>query len=122
MSNIDEQVKVLTDQLSLTPDQQAKVKSALMEQHEQAMALIQDNSMAREAKIEKIHSLRANTIDKVRGVLTAEQKPKFDQMVQQQDDKLRQQHQEQPGSGNSPSSTSPTNQSPTNQPSAKPPQ
>ncbi len=112
-SNIDEQVKVLSDQLNLTPDQQSKVKTILMDQHQQAMTLIQDNSMPRETKVEKIHSLRSSTIEKVRQLLTADQKPKFDQMVQQQDERIRQRQQD---SGNSPSSTSPSS-SPSSAPS-----
>jgi vacuolar-type H+-ATPase subunit E/Vma4 len=109
MSNIDDQVKVLSDQLNLSPDQQSKVKSILTDQHDQAMALIQDNSMAREAKVEKIHSLRTSTISKVREVLKDDQKTKFDQMVQQQDEHLRQQ---QNGTSNAPASTPPSGTKP----------
>ncbi|HKD81415.1 MAG TPA: hypothetical protein VKH81_17100 [Candidatus Angelobacter sp.] len=93
-SNIDEQVQILSQQLNLTPDQQAKVKTALQDQHTQAMTIIQDSSLQREDKIQKIHALRESTIAKVRGTLTSdEQKTKFDQMVQAQDDRL---HQQQP--------------------------
>lgn len=108
MSNIDEQVKVLSDQLNLKPDQQSKVRSILMDQHQQVMALIQDNSLAREAKVDKIHSLRASTIAKVRETLTDDQRPKFDAMVQQQDERMRErQQQEQSGSSASPGATTP---------------
>jgi hypothetical protein len=125
MSNIDDQVKVLSDQLNLNADQQSKVKSILTDQHEQAMALIQDNSMAREAKMEKIHSLRADTISKVRQLLNGDQKTKFDQMVQQQDERIRQQQSGSSGtapSGSAPSSTSPsTNPPASNPPASNPP-
>jgi hypothetical protein len=91
-SNIDEQVQVLAQQLNLTPDQQAKVKTALQDQHTQAMSIIQDNSLQRDDKIQKIHALRESTIAKVRGTLTSDdQKTKFDQMVQAQDDRMHQQ-------------------------------
>lgn len=127
MSNIDEQVKVLSDQLNLNQDQQSKVRSILMDQHEQVMALVQDNSMARDAKIDKIHSLRASTIAKVREALNDEQRPKFDAMVQQQDERIRerQQQQEQGGSGTAPGApgNTPAGNSPasTPPPSANPP-
>ena len=123
MSNIDDQVKVLSDSLNLNADQQSKVRSVLMDQHEQAMALIQDNSMAREEKIEKIHSLRAGTITKVRELLNADQKTKFDQMVQQQDDRIRQQQGQSGTTGNtSPSSNSPSTAPPaSNPPASNPP-
>src|SRR5260221_7496379 len=92
--SIDNQVKVLAEQLSLTPEQQAKVKTALEEQHTQAMGIVHDNAMAREDKIQKIHSIRENTIAKVRSALTSnDQKQKFDQMVQAQDDRMHQQPQ-----------------------------
>jgi hypothetical protein len=91
-SNIDDQVQVLAQQLSLTPDQQAKVKTALEEQHTQAMSIIGDSSLQREDKIQKIHALRESTIAKVRATLTTDdQKTKFDQMVQAQDDRNHQQ-------------------------------
>jgi periplasmic protein CpxP/Spy len=114
MSNIDEQVKVLSDHLNLNQDQQTRVRSILLDQHDQAMALIQDNSMERQAKIDKIHNLRTVTIDKVRQVLTSDQRPRFDEMVQQQDDRMRQ-RQEQNGAGtsNAPSSNPPAGTPPT---------
>ena len=129
MSNIDEQVKVLSDDLNLSSDQQSKVKSILTDQHEQAMALIQDSSMDRDTKIEKIHSLRADTIAKVRQTLNEEQKPKFDAMVQQQDERMRQRQDQTAPSSTSPNSTAPDNNPPANTPpppnppsGAKPPQ
>ncbi|HEX4603599.1 MAG TPA: hypothetical protein VH724_06370 [Candidatus Angelobacter sp.] len=82
-ATIDEQVKSLADQLSLSADQQAKVKTALEDQHTQAMTVVQDNSLAREDKVQKIHALREATIAKVRTSLNDDQKKKFDQMVQQ---------------------------------------
>ena len=120
MSNTDDQVKALSDQLNLNADQQSKVRSILMDQHDQAMALIQDNSMARDAKLEKIHSLRASTISKVREVLKDDQKTKFDQMVQQQDEHIRQQ--QQGGSSASPGQASPGSNAPAgNPPAGNPP-
>jgi len=82
--SIDDQVRSLSDQLSLSPDQQAKVKTALEDQHSQAMKVVQDNSLAREDKIQKIHTIRESTINTVRSALNEDQKKKFDQMVQQQ--------------------------------------
>ena len=127
MSNIDEQVKILSDQLNLTPDQQSKTKNILMDQHQQAMTLVQDSSMPREQKMEKIHSLRETTIAKVRQLLNDDQKSKFDQMVAQQNERLRQGQEGAPSSstppsGNPPSSTMPGSNPPsTSSPSTTPP-
>ena len=82
--SIDDQVRSLSDQLNLSPDQQAKVKTALEDQHTQAMKVVQDTTLAREDKIQKIQTIREGTINTVRSSLTADQKKKFDQMVQQQ--------------------------------------
>jgi hypothetical protein len=121
-SNIDTQVQILTEQLNLTNDQQGKVRSILSDQHEQAMTLVKDATMSREDKLSKLHSLRETTISKVRDVLTNDQKPKFDQMVQQQSDRM---HQQQGGasdnsgaSGSTPSGSSPSSTTP---PSTTPP-
>jgi len=127
MSNIDEQVKILSDQLNLTPDQQSKTKNILIDQHQQAMTLVQDSAMPREQKMEKIHSLRETTIARIRQLLNDDQKPKFDQMIAQQNERLRQRQEgaptsSTPPSGNPPSSTMPGNNPPSgNPPSNTPP-
>src|SRR5438105_15075472 len=41
-SRIDAQVKVLTEQLTLNNDQQAKARNILLDQHEQAMTIVRD--------------------------------------------------------------------------------
>jgi len=88
-SNIDNQVQILAQQLNLTSDQQAKVKNVLEDQHAQAMTIVQDQSLQRDDKIQKIHALRESTILKVRATLTSDdQKQKFDQMVQAQNDRM----------------------------------
>lgn len=111
-SNIDNQVSILTEQLNLNSDQQSKLRSILTDQHQQAMTLVQDNTMSHEDKIAKIHTLRESTIAKVRGILTDTQKPKFDAMVQQQDQRMQQREQggsstTEPGGANQPGSTQP---------------
>lgn len=95
--SIDDQVQALAQQLNLSPEQQAKVKTALEDQHSQAMEVVQNSSLAREDKIQKIHAIRENTIAKVRSALTTDdQKQKFDQMLQAQDDRMHQQQAQPP--------------------------
>ncbi len=93
MPSIDEQVSMLTSQLSLTPDQQAKAKTILQDQHTQAMTVVNDNAMSRDDKMQKIHTIRTSTISNMRNMLNDDQKTKFDQMVQAQSDRMRQQQQ-----------------------------
>jgi len=94
--SIDDQVQSLAQQLNLSADQQAKVKTALEDQHTQAMTIVQDNSMAREDKIQKIHALRESTISKVRTSLNDDQKKKFDLMIQQMDQRQHESQQAPP--------------------------
>jgi hypothetical protein len=91
--SIDDQVQSLAQQLNLSADQQAKVKTALEDQHSKAMNVVQDNSMARDQKIQKIHTIREGTIAQVRSALNDDQKKKFDAMVQQQEQRMQQQSQ-----------------------------
>jgi DNA polymerase III gamma/tau subunit len=110
--SIDDQVRMLTQELNLTPEQQGKMKTVLEDQHQQAMTIINDSSIAREDKIQKIRSLRETTITKARSMLNNDQKKKLDAMLQESD-RMRQQQ----GQGTSPSS-GPSGTSPSSQPSS----
>src|SRR5258708_11813293 len=93
---MDAQVHALAQELNLNTDQQAKVRTILEDQHGQAMTIIQNDNMPRTDKIQKIQSLRATTISRVRDILTPEQKPKFDQMVSDQNQRMQHRQQQQP--------------------------
>ncbi len=99
---MDAQVSALAQELSLNADQQTKVRTILEDQHGQAITIIQNDAMPRADKIQKIHALRSTTISRVRDVLTPEQKPKFDQMVSDQDQRMQQRQQQQPPQGQQP--------------------
>jgi hypothetical protein len=86
MPSIDEQVNALTEELNLTGDQPAKVKTILEDQRTQAMTVIGDGGLSRDDKVQKIRGIRENTIAKVRGILNDDQKKKFDQMLGEQTD------------------------------------
>jgi hypothetical protein len=120
--SIDDQVKMLTQELSLNTDQQAKLKNILEDQHQQALTFVNDANMSREDKIQKIRVLREATITKARGIMNDDQKKKLDAMLQQQQPPHNQQS---PGSQQPPSSQQPpaSQQSPAGQPPAnRPPQ
>ena len=82
MPSVEDQLKNLTEKLSLTDDQQAKVKTILEDTRGQMTKLMQDESMSREDKMAKGRSLRETGNGKIRDVLTDEQKKKFDDMQQ----------------------------------------
>jgi hypothetical protein len=114
--SIDDQVRMLTQELNLTPEQQGKMKTVLEDQHQQAMTIINDSSLAREDKIQKIRSLRETTISKARSMLNDDQKKKLDAMLQESDHMRQQQ-----GQSSSPSSTQPGSSSGSSQPSTSSP-
>jgi periplasmic protein CpxP/Spy len=103
--SIDDQVKVLTQELNLSSEQQARMKSILEDQHQQATAISNDGSVPREEKIQKIRSLRENTITRARSMLNDDQKKKLDAMLQE----TERLHQQQPGQNSAPSSAGPGN-------------
>jgi hypothetical protein len=92
---IDAQVNALATALNLTSDQQAKVKTILTDQHQQALTFVGDNSLSRDQKVQKMRDLRQGSIGKVRDTLNSEQKTKFDNMVQAQNERIRQSEQQQ---------------------------
>ena len=95
-SSADAQVQALTGMLNLNTDQQAKIKTILEDQHQQAVTLVNDPSMSHDAKLQKVHALRQQTIDKVRSTLTTDdQKSKFDTMIQAQNERIREREQQQ---------------------------
>ena len=81
--SIDDQVKVLAQELNLSDDQQAKSRTILEDQRQQAATVIGDNTLSRDDKVQKIRALRETTIAKVRGILNDDQKKKLDQMLQE---------------------------------------
>lgn len=90
MPSVDDQVKNLTEQLSLTDDQQGKVKAILQDTHDQMMKLMQDDSVSREDKMAKGRSLHEAAVGKIRDILTDDQKKKFDDMQKEMQERMHQ--------------------------------
>ena len=89
--DMDELMKDLTAKLNLTADQQTKIRAILTEGHAQAQAISNDVSLSKEEKHSKMQANHDAMHAKVREQLTDDQKPKFDQFVQQ----MMQEHQHQ---------------------------
>ena len=107
---------MLSQELSLTSDQQAKLKNILEDQHQQAMTFVNDSSMSREDKIQKIRVLREATITKARGIMNDDQKKKLDAMLQQQQQQQAQPRTTQPPASAPPASAPPAGTPPANSP------
>lgn len=86
------QIEMLTKRLNLTPDQVTQVKAIDADQMSQMQALHQDTSTPQADKRSKMMAIRQASQDKIRNVLTDEQKPKYDAMLAKQQER-RQNHQ-----------------------------
>jgi len=79
---VGDQLKVLTQKLDLSVDQQPKVKIILQELHDASLKLMQDKSTSREELLSKVKPLRMNADKKIREILSDDQKKKLDQYLQ----------------------------------------
>lgn len=77
----ERQLEMLTKRLSLTPDQVTQVKAIDDDQMTQMKALREDTSTSREDRRTKMMAIHQASQDKIRNVLTDEQKTKYDAML-----------------------------------------
>lgn len=77
---VEAQMKLFTGKLDLTDDQQAKVKSILVELHDATLKVVEDQSLSADQRMEQIHPLRYEADRKLREVLNEEQQKKLDQL------------------------------------------
>ena len=88
-------LKMLTEKLNLTEDQQAKLKPVLEDQAKQMKAIHDDASLApadRQAKMKDVHE---SSIEKMNAILKPDQQAKWKQMRQE----MMQKHNEMKGPG-----------------------
>jgi protein CpxP len=100
MPSVDDHVKMLSEKLNLTEDQQAKVKSLFEAQRTQMQALMKDDSLSPDARRDKARSIHDETHAKIRDLLTDDQKKKFDAMQAEMQEHMRQHHP--PSAGDNP--------------------
>jgi len=82
LPDVGDQLKVLTQKLDLSVDQQPKVKTILQELRDASLKLTQDESTSREELLSKVRPLRMNADKKIREILSDDQKKKLDQYLQ----------------------------------------
>lgn len=80
--NPEKRLQAMKDQLGLTDDQTAKVKIIQDEGRGKMEAIRNDSSLSDEDKRTKSAALMQDESKRVRAVLTAEQQPKYDEMVE----------------------------------------
>ncbi len=79
---VESQLKVLTEKLDLTGDQQDKVKAILQELHDATLKLVQDKSLSHEERLAKVRPQRYKADKQIREFLSDDQKKKLDQYLQ----------------------------------------
>jgi Spy/CpxP family protein refolding chaperone len=83
----ENRLKMLTEKLNLTEDQQAKLKPVLEEQSKQMKAIHDDTSLAPADKQAKMKELHESSVEKMNAILTPDQQAKWKQMRQEMMDK-----------------------------------
>ncbi len=79
---IETQLKVLTEKLALTADQQDKIKPILRDLHDATERLMRDTSLSREERLAKVRPERNKADERIRADLNEEQKKKLDEYEQ----------------------------------------
>jgi Spy/CpxP family protein refolding chaperone len=80
-------LKMLTEKLNLTEDQQAKLKPILEDQSKRMKALHDDTSLTPTDKQAKMKEIHESSIEKFNTILTPEQQTKWKQMRQEMTEK-----------------------------------
>ena len=79
LPSVEEQLKVLNETLDLTAGQQAKIKPILQHLHDVTESVIQDHTLSQEERLAKVRPQRRMADQKMREILSDEQKKKLDQ-------------------------------------------
>ena len=80
----DQRLEMMTKQLNLTADQQAKIKPLLESESQQMQTLRADTSLSREDRMSKMTQIRQGTNDQIKSSLNPDQQQKFEQMMSRQ--------------------------------------
>ena len=98
--NGDRIMQAMTKRLNLTEDQQNQIRPIMQDEMTQIMGLRNDSSLAPRDRMQKMRAIRDDSNAKVRAVLTPDQRPQFDAMQQEQQDRMRQRRQQGGPNGN----------------------
>jgi len=80
---VEGHLKVLTEKLSLTDAQQAKVKPILQEMQDATQKFMQDESMSPQERQDNVKAIRYKADRKLREILDDAQKKKLDQLEEE---------------------------------------
>ena len=79
---VEEQLKVLTGKLGLSAKQQSKVKPILQHLHDATENVMQNQTLSREQRLAKVRPQRQLADEKMRAILSDQQRKKLDEYEQ----------------------------------------
>jgi Spy/CpxP family protein refolding chaperone len=82
MSPVERHLKVLSEKLDLTSDQQDGVRPILQEMHDSMQKADQDASLSNDQRTDQVKTARMKADKRIREVLSDDQKKKLDQLEQ----------------------------------------
>jgi len=80
-STLDERVKRLARALDLTDSQQVEVKKILVQRQQEMLRLRTDPNLTGSQRVEQFRALQDGTVERIRAILTDEQKKKYDPLA-----------------------------------------
>ena len=83
MPSVDEHLKLLSDKLDLTADQQAKIRPKIQELQDTMQKTMDDPTLSREEKQTRLRAIHEKADKDLRSMLTDEQKTKLDDLERQ---------------------------------------
>lgn len=83
LPTIEQHLKMLTEKLDLTAEQQAKIRPILQRMQEEWQSVMRDTSLSEQARHDKMKSVRDKADKQARPILDKEQKKKLDDLEQE---------------------------------------
>lgn len=83
MPSVDQHLKVLSEKLDLTPQQQSKIRPILQRMQNESQSVMRDTTLSDQARHDKMKSVRDKAEKQARPILDDEQKKKLDELEQQ---------------------------------------
>jgi Spy/CpxP family protein refolding chaperone len=90
--SVDDQLDNLSHKLNLTEAQKPQVKAIMKDQREQMVQVMDNTSASREESRAKMREIHEKYVAKLRGILNAEQKAKFEKMQAEHRQQMGEEH------------------------------
>ncbi|MFI5127170.1 MAG: hypothetical protein ACHQJX_10115 [Candidatus Acidiferrales bacterium] len=89
MQSPDERLQMLTKQLNLTDDEQAKIKPILVDEQKKMEDLRSDSTLSQQDRFQKMRDIREDSSKQIRSNLDENQQKKFDDMQKEQQKRMQ---------------------------------